>query len=113
LFELAPLPPKITEANRLHQMQTRLFEQHNAVEQALKHQLLAGSGSGNGSGGAIIEEPKSNVGPTDGAISAGAAVGIALAALVVVLCAFRVPKPTARPRILRPQGRRPPARGAH
>jgi hypothetical protein len=32
---------QITEANRLHQMKTRLFEQHNAVKQALKHQLLA------------------------------------------------------------------------
>jgi hypothetical protein len=41
-----------------------------------------------GGGDAVIEEPKSNVSPTDGAISAGGAVGIALAALVVLLCAM-------------------------
>lgn len=41
-------------------------------------------------GSSVIEEPKSSVGPNDGAVSAGAAVGIALAALVLVLCALFV-----------------------
>jgi hypothetical protein len=56
--------------------------------------VAEGSGIGNtddrtgGGGDAVISEPKSNVSPTDGAISAGAAVGIALAALVVLLCAM-------------------------
>lgn len=56
--------------------------------------VAEGSGIGNeddrtdGGGDSVIEEPKSNVSPTDGAISAGAAVGIALAALVVLLCAM-------------------------
>jgi hypothetical protein len=43
---------------------------------------------GGGGGDAIISEPESNVSPTDGAVSAGAAVGIALAALVVLLGAL-------------------------